>query len=403
MLGGLLIFFITGVIAFAIISRMKARYPFVDEKLLQRLFFYHILLALAYYTYVMFNPSDSKAYFEKVTNNFRGENWMDFYGTSTTFIEFVAYPFIKYLGFSYEAIMALFAFFGYLGYLFFYIFFKENIRMKHTWANIDLLTLIFFLPNPHFWSSSLGKGSTIFLGIGLFFYGISNIRYRIIPILIGGLIIYHVRPHVMLVILVSAIIGFMFSTTRVNTALRVTVLLASFGAFFLIYRDVLALVNIDQDEFITQGFDLTHRATELSKATSGVDITNYNLFFKLFTFLYRPLFVDAPGALGLFVSVENVFYLLISVKLLLSWKGIKFLFAGNFVVKTALLSFLTVSIALAQISGNLGLAIRQKSQVMILLMFVVMCFLDQQKLVAAELYRRRKLREQKKTINPAAP
>jgi hypothetical protein len=53
---------------------------------------------------------------------------------------------------------------------------------------------------------------------------------------------------------------------------------------------------------------------------------------------------------------------------------------SNFLVKTALFSFLTVTIALAQISGNLGLAIRQKSQVMILFLFVVVTFLDKKKL-----------------------
>ena len=49
-------------------------------------------------------------------------------------------------------------------------------------------------------------------------------------------------------------------------------------------------------------------------------------------------------------------------------------------VKTALFSFLTVAIALAQISGNLGLAIRQKSQVMILFLFVIVAFMDSEKM-----------------------
>lgn len=43
------------------------------------------------------------------------------------------------------------------------------------------------------------------------------------------------------------------------------------------------------------------------------------------------------------------------------------------------MSFLTVTIALAQISGNLGLAIRQKSQVMLLFLFVIISFFDEQK------------------------
>lgn len=379
MLGGILVIFLSAIVSFAVIGRLKAKLSFIDESLLKRLFFYHLLLALAYYGYVTFNPSDSKAYYEKVMIGFRGNTWMDFYGTSTTFIEFIGYPFIRFLGFSYEGMMALFSLFGYLGFVFFYVFFRENLRFNHKIYGVDFLTLIFFLPNLHFWSSSFGKGSIIFLGIGLFFYGVSKIRSRIIAILVGGVIIYHVRPHVMLVMLISASIGFIFSSKGVSTTWKVAFLLGCSLAFFFIYKDVLSLVGIDEEQFVTQGLDLTHRAKELSKATSGVDITKYSLPMQLFTFLYRPLFVDAPGALGLIVSFENVFYLAITLKLLSNLRGIKYLFTCSFLVKSALLSFLTVSLAIAQVSGNLGIAMRQKSQVMILLMFVVISYMDDEK------------------------
>lgn len=319
---------------------------------------------------------------------------MSAYGTSTTFIEFIVYPFIHFLGFSYEACMALFAFFGFIGFLYFYIFFKANIQFKHTFLGVDLVTLIFCLPNLHFWSSSLGKGSVIFMGIGLFFFGINRISSRWVAILLGGLIIYHVRPHIMLVILVSSAIGFMFTTKGVSVPLRVLFLLGVFAAFYFIYSDVLTLVGIDEEQFLSQGLDLTHRATELTKTTSGVDITSYSLPMQVFTFLYRPLFFDAPGMLGLIVSFENVFYLLITFRLL-NLKGLNYLITSSFLVKAALVSFVTVTIALAQISGNLGLAIRQKSQVMILFLFVIVSFLDKQKLIAyqqAMIQRARKAR-----------
>ena len=167
----------------------------------------------------------------------------------------------------------------------------------------------------------------------------------------------------------------------ISFPLRVIFLIGVSIAFYYIYADVLSLVGIDEEEFLTQGFDLTHRATELTKSTSGVDITSYSLPMQVFTFLYRPLFFDASGALAVIVSFENVFYLLMTLKIF-NIKGINFLVTSNFLVKTAFFSFLTVAIALAQISGNLGLAMRQKSQVMILFMFVIISFLDKQKLLA---------------------
>jgi hypothetical protein len=379
MLGGIIVIVITSLLGFIIIDNVRKKHPLINARTLQGVLFYHILLSFAYYGYIIFNGSDSVAYYQKVYYGFRGDSWLDFYGTSTTFIEFIGYPFIHYLAFSYEATMALFSFFGYLGFVYFYIFFNENIRYKHTCLGLNLVPLIFFLPNLHFWSSSFGKGSVIFLGLALFFYGISKLQKRLIAVAIGSVIIYHVRPHIMLIVLVSSTIGFVFSSRGVSTAWRVMFLAAASVAFFFIYQDVLTLIGIDEDQFITQGLDLTHRATELSKATSGIDIANYSLPEQLFAFLYRPLFFDAPGVLGIIVSFENVFYLLITLRLFTTWSGVKYLFRGNALTKSAFISFFTVSIALAQISGNLGLAMRQKSQVMILFLFVIVSFLDEQR------------------------
>lgn len=405
MLGGLLVIIITGVISFSVIDSLKRKFPFIDASLLQKMFFYHLLLFFAYYGYAYFNSSDSQFYYTKVINDFRGDTWADFYGTSTTFIEFVGYPFIRYLNFSYEAIMALFAWFGYLGFVFFYIFFKENIKFKHTFFGYDLITLFFFLPNIHFWSASFGKGSIIFLALGLYFFGISKLKSRWLTTLVAGITIYHIRPHIMLVVLISSAIGFVFSSKGLSLTWRILFLIGAAVAFFYIFQDVLSMVGLDDETLLTEGLDMSHRAKELGKATSGVDISNYNLPMLLFTFLYRPLFIDAPGALGIVVSFENVFYVLMTLQLFKSGQGLTYPVRAGFLAKSAFFSFLTVSIALAQVSGNLGIAIRQKSQVMLLLLFVIISFLDEQKLDQWKLRqaRKKKMERTKRILEKGNP
>jgi hypothetical protein len=369
----------TLIVSFLLIEKLGKKYSFVDKSLLRKLFAYHSAIFIVYFIYVSYSPSDSKAYFEKIISNYRGEAWIDFYGTSTTFIEFIGYPFVKFLGFTYETMMVLFSFVGFVGVLYFYLFFKENIRNEHKFFGVNLVTLIFFLPNLHFWTSSFGKGAVILVGIAFFFFGLNKVMSRLLLVFIGGLIIYHVRPHVMLMILVCTTISFVFSSRGIPVFGKITLLAFSLVAFFFIYQDVLSLVGIDEDEFISQGLDLSHRASELSKATSGVDINSYSLPLQLFTFIYRPLFFDAPGFLGIIVSFENVFYLLITFKVF-NWSFLKFLANSHFIIKSALLSFISVSIALSQISGNLGLAIRQKSQVLVLFLFVILAFLETESL-----------------------
>src|SRR5687767_2723113 len=127
MLGGIIVFIISAFVSFAIIDQLKRRYPFLDASLLRNLFFFHGILLLAYYGYAWLNPSDSQYYYIKLSTEIRGTSWSDYYGTSTGFIEFLGYPLVQYLKFSYEASMAFFSFLGFLGFVYFYIFFRENI------------------------------------------------------------------------------------------------------------------------------------------------------------------------------------------------------------------------------------------------------------------------------------
>ena len=172
------------------------------------------------------------------------------------------------------------------------------------------------------------------------------------------------------------------------------ILIAAMALGF-IYKDVLNMVGLETDTVLTEGLNMSNRAAELSKATSGLDITTMSLPMQVFTFLFRPLFFDAPGMLGIIVSFENVFLLFITLIFLFKG-GILYIIKGDFAVKTAFFSFITVSIALAQISGNLGIAIRQKSQIMMLFLFIIIQMYDDKK---KEVFKsRRKTVNQRETL-----
>ena len=373
------LFIFLTVLSLWLAQRLSESHPGTKLSIFKGLVFYHIILSVVYYLYALVNNSDSWYYHHKVETNWLGAtSWWDYYGVSTTFIEFLGYPFIIFFGFSYEAMMILFAWFGLLGFFYFYIVLRERLQHTHTFFGYDLLILILFLPNLHFWSASYGKGSIIFLGFGLYFYALNKINQRWIAGVIGAIIIYHVRPHILFVVMLASAWGFIFSTKGISWTLRFMVILVSFGAFYYIKEDVLALTGISADEIFQDSTTLSNRAASLSTSGSGVDISNYSLPMKLFTFWFRPLFFDAPGILGIIVSFENIFYLLIFSKLF-RWNFIDYFKQSDHVVKASFLTFLGVSFALAQISGNLGIAMRQKSQVMILMMFVILKFLDEQR------------------------
>lgn len=377
MFQGIIIWIFTLLLTYLVVGLIEQKHTTLNRRFLLVLFFYHSLLAVTYYLYALSNPSDSVAFFTRVSVKAFGNNWFDYFGVGTQFIYFISYTLVNHLGFTYESCMVFFSWLGYLGFVFFYLFVKERSITTPKIFGFAVLSIVFMLPNLHFWSSSLGKGSLIFFGFGLFFYSLNRPGARFWGLLLGGWIIFQIRPHIFYVILIAIAISYTFSTRGVAMGYRVLILLIAGFLLYYIYDDILQFTGLE-DESIIDPF-ISHRASELSKATSGINLSTYSVPEKLFAFWFRPLFFDAPGLLGLIVSFENLFYLVFFARLFRP-KGITFLMKSDAIVKTCLFTFVGVSFALAQISGNLGLAMRQKSQVMILMLFVILKSMDQQKI-----------------------
>ncbi|GHA30324.1 hypothetical protein GCM10007103_09590 [Salinimicrobium marinum] len=364
----------------SIFGFFKNRHKFFSVSLMNQLYFYHLIFWLTYYIYALNNPSDSKNYYRN-TRAYTGE-WLDLYGTSTTFIDFIAYPFTNWMDLPYVVVMVIFAWIGYLGFIFTYIFFRENIPIKiKLFKRFDFLFILMFLPNMHFWTSSLGKGSVIFLGIMMFVYALKAPKKRWLTLLVGSLITYHVRPHVFMFMVVGAGLGFMSGNKKISMAQKVGAFIGMIGLLILIQDKVLAVVNLGGSENVVSDFqDFTStRSQGLSEdAGSGVDMASYPLPVKLFTFWFRPLFFDAPGILGLIVSAENLLYLIIAFKILKK-DFISFIKKSPALVKMSAVVFFMTSLAMTFVMSNLGIIMRQKSMVMYFLFFVIYYYMAEKK------------------------
>lgn len=405
MIGAILLIFLLFFINQAILKNCKKKFSFFSIPLMNKLYFYHVFFWLVYYGYTLFNRSDSKAYFERsASEHFQGE-WLSLFTTGTNFIRFIAYPFTNSLSLNYEMAMLIFAWFGYIGFVHFYIFFRENVKLKLKVWGYDLLVILLFLPNMHFWTASLGKGALIFMGLGLFAYAMRFPQKRLFALVLGSVIVYMIRPHMFMFLGLGAVLGYFTGREKVPLYQKILVYLAFAGGIFIMSDQILAVANINEDD-ITGSFDqfATKRAVGLSNAGSGVDINNYPLPLKLFTFWFRPLFVDAPGALGIFVSFENLLYVLLALKL---WDKdfIPFLKQSISLVKMSLVIFLSASIALSFVMANLGIAMRQKSTVMYFLFFVIISFLEykKQKKINLHLLKKRKQEEQERLAGYSTP
>jgi hypothetical protein len=243
-----------------------------------------------------------------------------------------------------------------------------------------LLTLILFFPNMHFWTASLGKGAPIFLGLMMFAYAIKNPKSRIFSIILGSLLIYYIRPHIFLFVAVGTVLGYMSGKDKISFGKKLLIYIVMIGGLVMVQDEILAVAGLQGSEDLIEGFEdfSEDRAQSLSTSGSGVDMSSYPLPFKFFTFWFRPLFLDAPGILGLITSVENLIYLLLFIKIL-NRGFIKFIKNSSVVVKMSLVVFFLSSFAMTFVMSNLGIIMRQKSMVMYFLFFVIYYYLAQKK------------------------
>lgn len=364
-----------------IIKAVSNRFVIASESYLWTLFVIHTLLTATYMIYAAQTTSDSIAYYAKTTAS---QSWFELWGIGTPFIHFFAWPFASMFGLSYYATMMVFSFFGFIAIILFYITAKENVKLEPIWMNLTAVELVFLLPNLHFWSSSLGKGSIILLGLGLFAYGLSRFNRRVIPLLLGGLLTFMIRPHIIFTAVLSVMLGVVLTSSGIKPFWRWMIFIVAAGVFYYISDDVLKFTDTESLDILSSS-NLSHRAQELSKSTTGVNIQDYGLFMKMFTFWFRPLFVDGQGMMGLIVSFENLLYLYMFF--LVVKQGFTYWRDWNGYFRICLFFFIFGSVALAQVTGNLGIAMRQKAQLMPFF-FILYCKAVSYKYVLTNTYKR---------------
>jgi hypothetical protein len=218
------------------------------------------------------------------------------------------------------------------------------------------------------------------MGLMLFAFSLKKPRERIFLLLIGGYFIYMIRPPVMLFILSGVMVGILTGREKLGLGSRIAIIFASVGFLYMANSTILGVAKIENSDNAVEEFqDYSVAQTDrLEKSNSGVDMQSYPLPMKLFTFWFRPLFVDSPSVLGLFSSAENLIYLLLFFKIC-NKRFIVFIRKSPYMVKVSAITFLLSSFAMTFVMSNLGIIMRQKTMVMYFGFFVIYYFLAQEK------------------------
>lgn len=376
MLGAVLLVLFLFFLSQPILGNLQREHKWIKAGLLNQMFWYHMFFGLVYWTYSQFNRSDSVNYF----NSHKWyANWFDTFKPGTLFIEWINYPFAKWLGFNYDMMMFFSAWVGFWGFVYFYLFMKENLRFNPKFEGWDAITIFMFLPNMHFWTASLGKGAFIFAGLAFLTYGLSWPQKRIFHIALGSFICYMIRPHILFAVLVGMGVGFVLGREKVPLYQKYAVVVFAIGMSVYVYEDLLVFLGYDPNNVVASFEEETAlNRGRLQTSGSGVDMGSYSMPMKLFTFWFRPLFIDSPNVIGLVVSMENALYIYMFSRIV-NKDFIKYIRIAPAMVKMSAVVFISISLSMTFVMSNLGIIIRQKSQIMYFMLFVIVAFMDWQK------------------------
>jgi len=340
------------------------------------LYHYHVLLG---FYYGWFAWGTDTHFYWNLGDRFRHfyfESWLDTYGTHNYFVFFLNYPLSKTMGLHFWTGTFIYA--SVSAWAFVLLYLAGRNLFKNTKISVGTVSLwpgILLLPSLHFWSSGIGKDSLVFLFIAMYFYGIRDLRKYVILVAFSMIGLYHVRPHMAFIVLLSASFMLIIDGKLHFTYKLVFFILAAVG-FGSIYDEVLVFLKID--ELTTENVEdlFNTSSSNLSYGRSFVDMSGYPYPLKLFTFWYRPLFFDAHNLSSFINSIENAVALFLTLFIFSKVNPIQGYQKSPNGIKIMLLAFLLASIAFAGALSNFGIIVRMKNMTFVYFLFFLIYIYD---------------------------
>lgn len=330
-----------------------------DQEMLRKLFLFHLLMGTYYCFFIL---GDAVGYW-RVPKAYSIDTFKEglFNGEGTMFMYAFNFLFSNLLNMSYLSNTLLFSLFGFMGLTFFYLVAVQTVPYNKIISGYVLFPLVFFLPNLHFWSSGVGKDTTLFLCIGMFTYGIMKPFQRIPLLVLAGLLSMAIRPHITLFLMVGFGLAYVFGG-KVSPAQRFIFSAAMIAVGLAILPSVMEFAKIE--EASAEGFDkfATGKAAVLSRSSVGsaIDISSYPFPLKVLTFWFRPALFDVRNLNGLIAALENLLLLLVFIKAMRT-SPIRAFKAAPFVIKGLVIFLVVGTLAFSQSMGNMGIMIRMRN------------------------------------------
>ena len=392
------LFFIplTVIIGLLYIKQIAADLSAGHQPVLRKLFFFHLVIG-AYYAFFLFGDANS---YWNVSRTYSFNDFKEgiFDAEGTQFMRAFTFPFSNLLGMSYLANTLFFSLIGFIGMTLFYRVALQTIPFNTKQFGYALFPLIFFIPNLHIWSVSIGKDTLLFFCIGAFTFGLLKPIKRLPLIILAVMLSLAIRPHITLFLFVGFGLAYIMDG-KVSTTQRILLSVVLLGAGLAILPSVLEFAKIEDAS--ADAFDkfAQEKTGALSRGNVGssVDISGYPFPLKVLTFWFRPFFFDVRNLNGLIASIENLAIVILFIKAIRN-KPLTAFKKAPFVIKGLVFFLIVGTLAFSQSLGNVGIMIRMRNMFLPGMLIYLMWVFSYQQQVAKEqlLAYRAKLRQRPK-------
>lgn len=336
---------------------------------------YHIFFSFFFTWYILNFGGDSQGYWkfgmEQVL--IKGEKtWFTYFGEGTTFILWLCYIPSQLMGLSYLTGNILFGALGFIGIRYIFIMTADLFPTNHEVLGIPLFPTVFYFLNLHFWSAGVGKDVICFWGIAWFLFAIQEYKSRWWQAALALFFVYLARPHMGQALISGAGMAILLGS-EVKIAYKIVLSGLAITAAFLLLPSTLEALRLEELSFeaLETMSGIRSSGLNTSNVGSGFDISSYPWPLKLFTYMFRPLFLDAHNFVTFFSSFENLLYLWLSFFIYRNWTPEAIRDMPLF-IKAGMITFVPVTLAFMNALSNLGIIMRMKNMTMIY--FLLFCF-----------------------------
>jgi hypothetical protein len=349
--------------------------PYKYELHLHYLLAYHLFFSLFFTWYILTYGGDSQGYWRLGMEQtvVKGDvTWMSYFGDSTWFILWLCYIPSKILGLSYLTGNILFGALGFIGIRYIFVLVADRFPTNHEILGIPLFPTVFYFLNLHFWTAGVGKDSLSFWAIAWFLFAIQKYKDRWWQAVIALFFVYMARPHMGQALIGGTAMAIMLGSD-IKLHFKIVMGVAAAVGTYLLLGQTAEFLKVEELNLQTLSELSETTAGNLSrgKVGSAVDISSYSIPMRLFTYMFRPLFIDAHNFVALFSSVENLVYLWLSLFIYRNWTPEAIRDMPLF-LKAGIITFIPVTLAFMNALSNLGVVMRMKNMTMIY--FLLFCF-----------------------------